>query len=50
LIIDDLHEITDTPAERALETFRRAPRINTSRSLVSGELMQLDGEDLRYRS
>src|SRR5688572_9622348 len=45
LIIDDLHEITGTPAERALESFislrprrirvvlgsRRAPRINTSR-------------------
>ena len=52
LIIDDLHEITGTPAERALESFlslrprkirvilgsRRPPRINTSRMLVSGEL------------
>ena len=64
LIIDDLHEITGTPAERALENFlslrprkiritlgsRRPPRINTSRMLVSGELTQLDGEDLRFRS
>ncbi len=64
LIIDDLHEITGTPAERALESFislrprrirvvlgsRRTPHINTSRMLVSGELMQLDGEDLRFRS
>jgi DNA-binding SARP family transcriptional activator/energy-coupling factor transporter ATP-binding protein EcfA2 len=64
LIIDDLHEITGTPAERALEGFltlrppkirvilgsRRPPRINTSRMLVSGELIQLDGEDLRFRS
>lgn len=64
LIIDDLHEITGTPAEQALESFlslrprkirvilgsRRPPLINTSRMLVSGELMQLDGEDLRFRS
>jgi ATP/maltotriose-dependent transcriptional regulator MalT/DNA-binding SARP family transcriptional activator len=64
LIIDDLHEITGTPAERALENFlslrprkirimlgsRRPPQINTSRLLVSGELTQLDGEDLRFRS
>jgi DNA-binding SARP family transcriptional activator/energy-coupling factor transporter ATP-binding protein EcfA2 len=64
LIIDDLHEITGTPAEQALERFlklrprkirvilgsRRPPRINTSRMLVSGELIQLDGEDLRFRS
>ena len=64
LIIDDLHEITGTPAERALESFlslrprkirimlgsRRPPQINTSRLLVSGELAQLDGEDLRFRS
>jgi ATP/maltotriose-dependent transcriptional regulator MalT/DNA-binding SARP family transcriptional activator len=64
LIIDDLQEITGTAAERALEGFltlrppkirvilgsRRPPRINTSRMLVSGELIQLDGEDLRFRS
>jgi DNA-binding SARP family transcriptional activator/energy-coupling factor transporter ATP-binding protein EcfA2 len=64
LIIDDLHEITGTPAEQALESFlnlrprkirvilgsRRPPGINTSRMLVSGELIQLDGEDLRFRS
>src|SRR4029453_16285201 len=64
LIIDDLHEITGTRAEQALESFltlrprkirgilgsRRPPRVNTSRMLVSGELIQLDGEDLRFRS
>jgi DNA-binding SARP family transcriptional activator/energy-coupling factor transporter ATP-binding protein EcfA2 len=64
LIIDDLHEIAGTLAEQALESFlnlrprkirvilgsRRPPRINTSRMLVSGELIQLDGEDLRFRS
>jgi DNA-binding SARP family transcriptional activator len=64
LVIDDLHEIAGTAAERALERFvalrprkvrivlgsRRPPRINTSRLLVSGELRQLDGEDLRFRS
>ena len=64
LVIDDLHEIAGTPAEQALERFlalrprkvrialgsRRPPRLNTSRLLVSGELRQLDGEDLRFRS
>jgi hypothetical protein len=53
-----------TRAEQALESFlqlrprkirvilsgRRQPRIDTSRMLVSGELIQLDGEDLRFRS
>ncbi len=64
LIIDDLHEIAGTAAERALQTFvdlrprsitvilssRRPPLINTSRLLVSGELVELDGDDLRFRS
>jgi DNA-binding SARP family transcriptional activator/energy-coupling factor transporter ATP-binding protein EcfA2 len=64
LVIDDLHEISGTPAEEALESFltlrprrvrvalgsRRPPRMNTSRMLVSGELTQLDGEQLRFRS
>ena len=64
LIIDDVHEVTGTPAERALGTFltmrsrgvkiilgsRRPPMINTSRLLVSGELIELDSDDLRFRS
>ncbi len=64
LIIDDLHEIAGTRAEAALESFlglrprkirvtlgsRRPPNLNTSRMLVSGDLIQLDGEDLRFRS
>ncbi|HYI58869.1 MAG TPA: BTAD domain-containing putative transcriptional regulator [Microlunatus sp.] len=64
LVVDDLHEIARTPAEGALETFlrlrprtitvalgsRRQPGLNTSRLLVSGELIMVDGEDLRFRS
>lgn len=64
LVVDDLHEIAGTAAEKALERFitlrprrvrmllgsRRPPALNTSRLLVSGELGQLDGDDLRFRS
>ena len=64
LVVDDLHEIAGTSAEAALETFlrlrprtitialgsRRQPGLNTSRLLVSGELIMIDGEDLRFRS
>lgn len=64
LVVDDLHELIGTDAERALERFcrwrpnrirlllgsRRPPGINTSRLLVSGDLGQLDAEDLRFRS
>ncbi|HEY5980341.1 MAG TPA: winged helix-turn-helix domain-containing protein [Microlunatus sp.] len=64
LVVDDLHEIAGTPAEAALEVFlrlrprtitialgsRRQPGLNTSRLLVSGELILVDGEDLRFRS
>ena len=64
LVVDDLHELIGTSAEVALEQFcrwrphrvglllgsRRPPGINTSRLLVSGELGQLDAEDLRFRS
>ena len=64
LVVDDLHEIVGTSAEAALETFlrlrprtitialgsRRQPGLNTSRLLVSGELIMVDGEDLRFRS
>ena len=62
--MDDLHEIAGSRAENALERFvllrprgvrillgsRRPPALNTTRLLVSGELYQLDGEDLRFRS
>ena len=64
LVVDDLHEIAGTPAEGALEIFlrlrprtitvalgsRRQPALNTSRLLVAGELIMVDGEDLRFRS
>ena len=64
LVVDDVHEIAATPAETALERFvlhrtrrlrlmlgsRRPPALNTPRLMVSGELLQLDGEDLRFRS
>ena len=64
LVVDDLHEIAGSRAERALERFvllrprrvrlllgsRRPPALNTTRLLVSGELCQLDSEDLRFRS
>ena len=64
LVVDDLQEIAATAAEKALERFialrprrvrmllgsRRPPALNTSRLLVSGELSQLDGDDLRFRS
>ncbi|HEU5485499.1 MAG TPA: AAA family ATPase, partial [Microlunatus sp.] len=64
LVVDDLHELAGTPAEAALEVFlrlrprrisvalgcRRQPGLNTSRLLVSGELIMIDGEDLRFRS
>lgn len=64
LVVDDLHTIAGTAAERALERFlglrppglrvtlgsRRPPSINTPRLLANGELCQLDGEDLRFRS
>jgi DNA-binding SARP family transcriptional activator len=64
LVVDDLHALAGTAAESALERLiwlrprsvrillgsRRPPLINTSRLLVDGELVQLDGEDLRFRS
>ncbi|MFT4216064.1 MAG: BTAD domain-containing putative transcriptional regulator [Micropruina sp.] len=64
LFVDDLQEIAGTPAERALETLllmrprelgivlgsRRPPSIDTARLVVSGELRELDGDDLRFRS
>ncbi len=64
LILDDVHEIADTPAERALEQFislrprglqlicgsRRMPEINISRIRVSGSISETASDDLRFRS
>jgi DNA-binding SARP family transcriptional activator len=64
LVVDDLHVIAGTRAEAALERVamlrprhirmswgsRRPPTINTTRLMLDGELGQLDGEDLRFRS
>ncbi len=63
LVIDDLHSLTGTPAEAALERFidyappslavvagtRVAPSFNLSRRRVSGEILELSGDDLRFR-
>lgn len=64
LVVDDVHEIAGTPAEEALERFlllrpdsvrvllgaRRPPSFNTARMLASGDLAELSGDDLRFRS
>jgi len=64
LIIDDLHTLEDSPAERTLErlidyappsiTFligsRALPGFNLSRLRVSGSLLEIGSEDLRFRS
>ncbi len=64
LMIDDLHALTGTPAEAGLERFleyappslaivagtRVLPSLNLSRRRVSGELLELTGDDLRFRS
>lgn len=64
LVIDDVHEIAGTIAEAALERFlllrpatvrvllgaRRPPSFNTTRMLASGDLVELSGDDLRFRS
>jgi DNA-binding SARP family transcriptional activator len=64
LVIDDLHTLTGTPAEAALERFleyappslavvagtRVQPAFNLSRRRVAGELLELTGDDLRFRS
>lgn len=63
LVIDDLHALTGTPAETALERFldyappslavvagsRVAPPFNLSRRRVAGEILELSGDDLRFR-
>jgi DNA-binding SARP family transcriptional activator len=64
LVVDDLHTLEGTGAEAALERLidyapesltvlvasRVPPRFNLSRLRVSGQLMELSGEDLRFRS
>ena len=64
LVIDDLHTLTGTAAEAALEQLldyapptlaiaagsRTLPSFNLSRRRVSGELLEVSGDDLRFRS
>ncbi len=64
LIVDDVHELIQSPAELALERFlwlrpphirvllgtRRPLAINTPRLMVSGNLVELDSDALRFRS
>jgi DNA-binding SARP family transcriptional activator len=64
LLIDDFHLLEETPAELALEQLlayappqlgvviasRSRVRFNWSRLLVSGALLEVDGDDLRFRS
>ena len=64
LCIDDLHALLGTAAENELERLvehlpagvrilaatRRRPDINLSRLLVAGSLLELDSDDLRFRS
>ncbi len=64
LVLDDLHTLDGTTAESALERLieyappsltilaasRRPPAFNLSRLRVSGQLVELSGDDLRFRS
>jgi len=64
LVVDDLHMIEGTAAERELERLldlaptslhvlagsRRAPSFNLPRLRVSGYLLEIDSADLRFRS
>ncbi len=64
LIVDDLHTLTGSPAEAAFERFvdyappslavlagsRTLPAFNLSRRRVTGELLEIDVDDLRFRS
>jgi len=64
LVVDDLHALEGTPAEAALARFveyappwlailagsRIVPDVNVSRLRVSGELLEIDADDLRFRS
>jgi len=63
LVVDDLHTLEATPAEAALERLldyapslhllaasRVLPRFNLPRLRVSGGLLEIGGDDLRFRS
>ena len=63
LVVDDLHVLEGTPAEAALERLidyvpalyvvagsRVLPRFNLPRLRVSGSLLEIGGDDLRFRS
>jgi DNA-binding SARP family transcriptional activator len=63
LVVDDLHTLEGTPAEAALERLmdyvpslhllaasRIQPRFNLPRLRVSGSLLEIGGDDLRFRS
>ncbi len=64
LLIDDFHLLEETPAEQTLEQLlacappqlgvvigsRSRPHFNWPRLLVSGALLEIDGEALRFRS
>ncbi len=64
LIVDDLHTLTGSPAEAAFERFidyapptlavlvgsRTVPPFNLSRRRVSGALLEIGVDDLRFRS
>ncbi len=64
IILDDVHEIAGSTAERALEQFvllrprhlrvlvgsRRPPDMNIPRLRVSGQLREITSDDLRFRS
>lgn len=64
LVVDDLHMLEGTEAERELERLlelapkclhvlagsRRAPAFNLPRLRVSGNLLEVDGSDLRFRA
>lgn len=64
LVVDDLHTLIDTPAEAVLEQLleyappsvhlllasRCAPGFNVSRLRVSGKLLELGADELRFRS
>jgi DNA-binding SARP family transcriptional activator len=63
VVVDDLHVLEGTPAEAALERLleyapsllflaasRTQPRLNLSRLRVAGQLLEIGGDDLRFRS
>src|SRR5439155_24319316 len=63
VVIDDLHTLEGTPAEAALERLldyaptlrflaasRTQPRFNLSRLRVAGNLVEIGGDELRFRS